>query len=76
VVGERAFVNPTAAAVLAEVRRAAPGFIPDSALMRAGRQARLMRAVQWTVIAALVAASRAAVAAIEVPDRARLAARG
>jgi mycoredoxin len=63
VVGERAFVNPTAAAVLAEVRRAVPGFVPEQALVRAGRQARLLRAVQWAVIAALVAVSIAAEAA-------------
>jgi hypothetical protein len=63
VVGERAFVNPTAAAVLAEARRAVPGFVPEQALVRAGRRARLLRAVQCGVITALVAVSIAAEAA-------------
>jgi hypothetical protein len=63
VVGERAFVNPTAALVLAEVRRDVPGFVPDEAMVRAGRRARLLRAAQWAVIAALAAVSLAAEAA-------------
>lgn len=62
-IGERALVNPPASAVLAEVRRAAPGFTPDDALVRAGQRMRLLRAVQWVVIGALVAASFAAEAA-------------
>ena len=49
--------------MLAEVRRAVPGFVPEQALVRAGRRPRLLRAVQWGVIAALVAVSIAAEAA-------------
>jgi glutaredoxin len=60
VIGERGYVNPSAATVLAEVRRVMPGFAPDGALARSGRRVRVLRAVQWAVIAALVAASFAA----------------
>jgi glutaredoxin len=57
VIGERGYVNPTAAEVLAEVRRAVPGFAADENIMRAARrQRRRLRAVQWLVIGALVAA--------------------
>lgn len=60
VIGGRGYVNPPAAAVLAEVRRVMPGFTPDEDLARSGRRIRMLRAVQWAVIAALVAASFAA----------------
>jgi mycoredoxin len=63
VIGERAFVNPPASEVLAQVRRAVPGFTPDTALARAGRRMRLLRITQWAMIAALVAAGVAAEAA-------------
>jgi glutaredoxin-like protein len=64
VVGGRALVNPRASEVLAEVRRAMmPGFTPDEGVARAGRRLRLPGAVQWAVIAALVAASFAVEAA-------------
>jgi hypothetical protein len=56
VIGERGYVNPTAAEVLAEVRRAVPGFAADENVVRAARRERLLRAVQWAVIGALVAA--------------------
>ena len=56
VIGERGYVNPTAAEVLAEVRRAVPGFAADEDVMRAARRQRRLRAVQWLIIGALVAA--------------------
>lgn len=58
VIGERGYVNPTAAEVLAEVRRAVPGFAADENTMRAAssRRQRRLLAVQWLVISALVAA--------------------
>jgi mycoredoxin len=60
VIGEHGYVNPPAATVLEAVRLAVPGFTPDEGLARSGRRIRMLRAVQWAVIAALVAASFAA----------------
>jgi mycoredoxin len=60
VIGERGYVNPPAATVLEAVRLAVPGFTPDEGLALSGRRIRMLRAVQWAVIAALVAASFAA----------------
>ena len=57
VIGERGYVNPPAATVLAEVGRVMPGFTPDAGLARLGRRLRMLRGVGWVVIAALVAAS-------------------
>ena len=57
VIGGRGYVNPPAATVLAEVRRISPGFAPDQTLARAGRRLRLLRVIQWALIAALIAAS-------------------
>jgi hypothetical protein len=57
VIGGRGHVNPPAATVLAEVRRVRPGFTPDSELARSGRRIRVLRTVQWALIAALIAAS-------------------
>jgi hypothetical protein len=62
-VGEQALVNPSAAEVLGQVRRAMPGFTPDEALARAGRAARLLRLIQWSVIGILVVLSLGADAA-------------
>ena len=56
VIGGRGYVNPPAATVLAEVRRISPGFAPDQTLARAGRRLRLLRVIQWALIAALIAA--------------------
>ena len=63
VIGSHGLVNPSAAAVVAEVRRLHPGFTPDQGLARAGRRLRLLRVAKWTVIAGLIAASFAAEAA-------------
>jgi mycoredoxin len=60
VIGGRGYVNPAAATVLAEVRRALPGFALDAGLARYGRWIRTLRRVQWAFIAALVAAGFAA----------------
>ncbi|MHB1431041.1 MAG: glutaredoxin family protein [Streptosporangiaceae bacterium] len=60
VIGSRGLVNPSAAAVVAEVRKLSPGFAPDPDLARAGRRLRLLRVAKWTVIAGLIAASFAA----------------
>jgi glutaredoxin len=57
VIDGRGYVNPSAAAVLAEVRRAVPGFTPDAELARSGRRIRMLRWAAWSLIAALVAAS-------------------
>ena len=57
VIGGRGYVNPPAATVLAEIRRAVPGFTPDAGLARSGRRIRMLRWVQWALIAALVTAS-------------------
>lgn len=62
-IGERAFVNPSAPEVLEQVRHSAPGFTPDEAIIRTGRRMRLLRAIQWVVVGALVAASLGAEAA-------------
>lgn len=56
VIGDRGYVNPTAARVLAEVRRVVPGFTPDAGLARSGRRLRVLRAAAWALITALVAA--------------------
>jgi mycoredoxin len=63
VIGGRGYVNPAAATVLAEVRRISPGFAPDQTLARAGRRLRLLRVIQWALIAALIAVSFAVEAA-------------
>jgi mycoredoxin len=60
VIGGRGYVNPPAATVLTEVRRVTPGFTPDAALARAGRRIRMLRRVQWMLIAVLVTAGFAA----------------
>ena len=57
VIGDREFVNPPASTVLAEVRRVVPGFTLDAELARSGRRIRMLRWVQWVLIAATVAAS-------------------
>jgi len=53
-VGEHAMVNPSASEVVGQVRRDVPGFTPDEALARAGRAARLVRVIAWSVIGVLV----------------------
>jgi glutaredoxin len=57
VVGEKALVNPAASTVMAEVRRAVPGFAPDAGLVRAAARMRALRMAQWVVIAGLIVAS-------------------
>lgn len=57
VIGGRGYINPSAATILAEVRRTSPGFAPDADLARAGRRLRQLRVIQWTVIAGLIIAS-------------------
>jgi mycoredoxin len=57
VIGGRGYVNPSASAVLAEVRRVDPGFAPDQHLARAGRRLRLLRVIQWLVAGGLIVAS-------------------
>jgi hypothetical protein len=57
VIDGRGYVNPPAAAVLAEVRRAVPGFTPDAEPARSGRRIRMLRWAAWALIAALVVAS-------------------
>ena len=66
VVGSRGLVNPSAAAVVAEIRGLSPGFAPDPDLARAGQRLRLLRVAKWTVIAGLIAASFAAESAGQV----------
>lgn len=63
VLGGHGYVNPSAATVLAEVRKISPGFAPDQDLARSGRRLRLLRVIQWAFIAALIAASLAVEAA-------------
>lgn len=59
-IGDRGYVNPSAATVLAEVRRVMPGFTPDAELARSGRRIQVLRTAAWALIAALIAASFAA----------------
>lgn len=63
VVGGRGYVNPLAATVLAELRRAVPGFAPEPALARSGRRLRLLHRVRWVLVLALIAAGFALVTA-------------
>jgi glutaredoxin len=60
VIGERGYVNPPAATVLAEVRQVMPDFTPDADLAWSGRRIRMLRWLQWALIAALIAGSFAA----------------
>lgn len=45
------------------MRRISPGFTPSQGLVRTGRRLRLLRVIQWALIAALIVASFAVEAA-------------
>ena len=56
VVGDHGYVNPPAATVLAELRRAVPDFTPDPELARSGRRLSMLHQIRWAVVAALLLA--------------------
>jgi mycoredoxin len=57
VVGDTGLVNPSATVVLDAIRRVAPDFARSDRMVRVARRLRVLRLVQWVVIAALVVAS-------------------
>lgn len=57
VVGGRGYVNPTADTVLAETRRAVPGFALDEGLARSARRARMLRQGRTALLAVVVVAA-------------------
>lgn len=55
VVGGRGYVNPSATTVLEQAREAVPGLALDAELARSAGRIRLLRRVQWVLVAGLIA---------------------